>query len=229
MAIRTEDFDRTIYLLRLLYVVFSLLYKPVYLRAIGFQFLLLKYHQGNFIVSFSIFSLEIGHPNLHMQRQNFVNVNGEDIELASRELSMSHLSTRGRSDVISFYISHLFRLRWLIDYRLLGIMWSDSKLIHMEQSDFKSLAGYTNNDGRLVYDDEILHQKVSVNSYHLSFQAADWFESIYDDFKSDSFKHYKMIIKHPTIVCLSCICFYILAQTTSSLHESTSRFSDEAN
>ena len=45
-------------------------------------------------------------------------------------------------------------------YRLLGIMWEDSRRIHLEQSEFKSLAGYDQNDSRLVYDDEDAHQKV---------------------------------------------------------------------
>jgi hypothetical protein len=35
-----------------------------------------------------------------MQRENFANVNGEDIELASRELSQSQISTRGRAEVM---------------------------------------------------------------------------------------------------------------------------------
>lgn len=43
--------------------------------------------------------VEIGHPCIDMQRENFANVNGEDIELASRELSQSQLSSRGRDDV----------------------------------------------------------------------------------------------------------------------------------
>jgi hypothetical protein len=44
--------------------------------------------------------LEIGHPSVAMQRANFANFNGEDIELASRELSQSQVSVRGRADVI---------------------------------------------------------------------------------------------------------------------------------
>ena len=36
---------------------------------------------------------------MEMQRQNFANFNGEDIELASRELSEATKSVRGRSDV----------------------------------------------------------------------------------------------------------------------------------
>ena len=41
--------------------------------------------------------LDIGHPSFEMQRRNFANFNGEDIELASRELSQSQVSVRGRA------------------------------------------------------------------------------------------------------------------------------------
>jgi len=44
---------------------------------------------------------------MEMQRQNFDNFNGEDIELASRELSESTKSVRGRSDVS---LSFLFQM-----------------------------------------------------------------------------------------------------------------------
>ena len=51
--------------------------------------------------------LDIGHPCFDMQRENFENVNGEDIELASRELSQSQLASRGRDDVSLFLVSFL--------------------------------------------------------------------------------------------------------------------------
>jgi len=45
---------------------------------------------------------------MEMQRQNFANFNGEDIELASRELSESTKSVRGRSDVscVPIFVLH---------------------------------------------------------------------------------------------------------------------------
>ena len=55
-------------------------------------------------------------------------------------------------------------------YRLLGIMWEDSRRIHTEQSDFKSLAGYDQNDTRLVYDDEESHRKVLLLHLLFSFR-----------------------------------------------------------
>jgi hypothetical protein len=73
------------------------------MRAIGFHFLLLAYHQGCFYENL-IFIVDIGHPSIMMQRENFVNFNGEDIELASRELAQSQLSVRGREDVSLFFV-----------------------------------------------------------------------------------------------------------------------------
>lgn len=49
--------------------------------------------------------LDIGHPSFEMQRRNFANFNGEDIELASRELSQSQVSVRGRACTLT--LSHL--------------------------------------------------------------------------------------------------------------------------
>ena len=103
LAIRSGTFETTLNLLRLLLVLFSLLYKPVYLRAIGYHLLLMEYHQGS-KTSFFIL-VEIGHPCIEMQTQNFPNMNGEDIELASRELSQSQLSSRGRDEVNSFSLN----------------------------------------------------------------------------------------------------------------------------
>jgi len=56
-------------------------------------------------VSFPIFHcffLEIKHPSITMQHANFSNFNGEDIELANRELAKSQKSTKGRSEVEQF-------------------------------------------------------------------------------------------------------------------------------
>lgn len=39
-------------------------------------------------------------------------------------------------------------------YRLLGIMWEENKRLHEEQSQFRSLAGFLENDRRLKYNDE---------------------------------------------------------------------------
>ena len=48
LAIRSEDLDRTLHLLRLLYIVFALMKRTKYMRALGLHFLLLEYHQGHF-------------------------------------------------------------------------------------------------------------------------------------------------------------------------------------
>ena len=87
------------YSLRLLYALFAMLKKTNYLRAIGYHFLLLEYHQGNLSVFFDSM-LEHKHPSIEMQRKNFGNFNGEDIELANRELAKSQKSTKGRSEVV---------------------------------------------------------------------------------------------------------------------------------
>jgi len=46
LAVHEGSFDRTLKLLRLLYSLFAILKKPNYLRAIGYHFLLLEYHEG---------------------------------------------------------------------------------------------------------------------------------------------------------------------------------------
>ena len=46
LAIRSEDLDRTLPLLRLLSLVFALMKRTKYMRALGLHFLLLEYHQG---------------------------------------------------------------------------------------------------------------------------------------------------------------------------------------
>ena len=52
----------------------------------------------------SLLRLDLGHPSIELQRRNFANVNGEDIELASRELSQAQQSTRGRSEVYFCFV-----------------------------------------------------------------------------------------------------------------------------
>lgn len=49
-----------------------------------------------------------------MQRHNFDNVNGEDIELASRDLSQAQISSRGRTEVDHMHFDSPCRLSKLI-------------------------------------------------------------------------------------------------------------------
>ena len=83
-------------------------------------------------------------------------------------------------------------------YRLLGLMWDDSRRTHLEQSEFKSLAGYDQNDTRLVYDDEKSHLKVLSICDQYFLLAAAWVENIYNDFKTSN---YQMKINPSAKVC----------------------------
>ena len=51
--------------------------------------------------------LDMGHPAIRMQEQNFRNFVGEDIELANRSLSQSSQSKRGRAEV-GFYMTSFY-------------------------------------------------------------------------------------------------------------------------
>ena len=64
------------------------------------------------IINILKLSIDTRHPNMEMQRQNFDNFNGEDIELASRELSESTKSVRGRSDVSLSFLFQMIVVVW---------------------------------------------------------------------------------------------------------------------
>ena len=95
-----------------------------------------------------------------MQRENFANFNGEDIELASRELSQSQLSKRGRAEV-HFIFTHFLQIN-MVDrnYRLLGIMWEENVRCNTEALTYRSLAGFLENNKRLDYSDAGRRQMV---------------------------------------------------------------------
>ena len=109
--------------------------------------------------------IEIKHPSIEMQRQNFSNFNGEDIELANRELAKSQKSTKGRSEVFFFFfllfLPSIFRQMQIIviNYRLLGLMWLENKRFIEEIKKKRSLRGILDQNKRRIYKDPIqLHQ-----------------------------------------------------------------------
>ena len=123
LALRHGTFDEALPLLHLVYIVLCILQSKYYVDWVGMQLLMYEYH------------LKTKHPAIALQRINWRNMNGEDIELGNRALSHCSKSIRGQADVKILHRS----------YRLLGCMFETKTDFRKEISKYKSMATWKSN------------------------------------------------------------------------------------
>ena len=110
-------------MLRLLFIGFCMLQSPNYVEAIGMQLLLLDWHAL------------VGHPAIELQKSNWRNMNGEDMELGNRHLSNCTKSIRGQTEADSLDRA----------YRLVGCMLETKSVLHEDLKNYRSMKQWSSN------------------------------------------------------------------------------------
>jgi hypothetical protein len=116
------------------------------------------------------------HPAYDLQRSNWRNMNGEDIELGNRALSHCSKSVRGQSE---YKILHR-------SYRLLGCMLDTTSTLKNEIARFKSMKTWTSS------------KKMKYEIGQPTVQAGiDWMLNLVDELMAETFQHYQLTGKNP--------------------------------
>jgi hypothetical protein len=128
-------------------------------EGLGMHFLMMEYHKAN------------NHPAYELQRKNWRNMNGEDIELGNRALSHCSKSVRGQAEAKSLHRS----------YRLLGCMMDCTSNMKHEIARFRSMKTWTSN------------KKMKYAAGQPTVTAGvEWMINLVNEFNLETYLHYQI-------------------------------------
>jgi hypothetical protein len=73
-------------------------------------------------------------------------------------------------------------------------MWEENKRLNTEILEYRSLSGYLDNNKRLDYSDAGRQQLVN-SLLHILCQASHWFSQLLNQFRTGTFRHYRITKK----------------------------------